>query len=90
MKKAYTKPQLFVEDFALTQTVASGCGTSTSSISSLGHPSHWDRSTCGWDLGSGMILWVSESACTIPTPADANASGFCYNNPEGGIVIFAS
>lgn len=90
MKKAYTKPQLFVEDFALTQTVASGCGTSTSSISSLGHPNHWGRSTCGWDLGSDIIVWTEGNVCTYHISADADYEGFCYNNPDGGIVIFAS
>lgn len=91
MKKAYTKPQLLVEDFALTQTVASGCGTSVYSTSTLGHPNHWGRSTCGWDFGDGMILWVdSESSCSIPWGADDDFNGYCYNNPDGGISIFAS
>lgn len=88
MKEAYVKPALHLERFALSQNVASGCGAPGGG-GSLGKPTHWDKSTCGWDLGN-MLLWVAEPACSSLVGADENVGGVCYNNPDGGYNIFSS
>lgn len=88
MKKAYTKPQLFVEDFALTQTVAVNCGTWGNTP--LGKPNHKDKTTCGWYFDEYTTLWISEPTCNIPWGENDDFQGICYNNPDGGVSIFAS
>lgn len=53
MKKVYVKPALQVEYFGLTQSIAAGCGAVPGG-NSLGKPNHWDKSTCGWDMGNHL------------------------------------
>ena len=94
MKKVYTKPVLVMDDFTLSQSIAHNCGHM------LDHKQATlkYKDSCGWDLGIDLeykaggtdILWVSAPACSIPTSANAEGAGVCYNNPEGGFNIFNS
>ncbi len=89
MKKAYNKPELYVESFQLSQSIASTCSVAAGG-NSLGSPSHDSKSTCGWDLGN-MVLWVdSSTGCNKSLDVDADFLGMCYNTPNGGNTIFGS
>lgn len=89
MKKQYSKPGIIIEDFRLSQNIAS-CWSEPGG-NSLGKPSHWDKSSCGWDMGN-MIVWTTSTKdCTsFDIPADGEIDGVCYNNPSGGNSIFSS
>lgn len=88
MKKAYQKPKISVEKFTLSQTIAQSCGYVSGSSS--GFPTHADKNTCGWDDGYGDVYWLSEPACKDVVGEEFVTGEVCYNNPNGGITIFAS
>lgn len=91
MKKTYQKPGIYVENFNLSQSIASTCGAANPD-STLGQPGFESKTSCGWDIGSGAIVWPANSVCTFPVKGDsapgADGSIVCYNNPEGGMNIF--
>lgn len=92
MKTVYKKPEIRIEHFTLSQTIADGCGATHDST--LGGPNHWTKATCGWVVGS-EVYWSSIPACddgtgeAYPEGWDG-LGGICYNNPEGGASIFSS
>lgn len=88
MKKAYQKPQISVEKFTLSQTIAQSCGYVSGEIS--GFPAHADKNTCGWNDGYGKVFWLDDSVCRNVVDEDFSNGEFCYNNPNGGVSIFAS
>lgn len=89
MKQVYTKPVLMVETFTLTQTIATKCGAAHDST--LGTPTHYSKSTCGWDMGGNVVIWTTEvSSCVIKEDKDIMINGVCYNNPDGNSSIFGS
>lgn len=89
MKKAYIKPEVFVESFALNQNIASTCGVPGGG-NTLGKPNHSDKTTCGWDMGN-FIAWVEAPACNMYLSTDGDTPfGVCYNTPSGGVTIFGS
>ena len=92
MKKVYNKPNFNIEFFALNQSIANGCGI-TSSVpggNSIGRPNHWEKTTCGWEMG-GMSVWPEGNrSCTYPMDPETEMDGVCYNNPEGGNTILRS
>lgn len=89
MKRTYIKPEIRMEHFTLSQSIASCTGV-TGGGSTLGKPSHWDKSTCGWDLG-GYIVWTEPNSCPDEQASpDEVIDGVCYNNPSGHVVAFSS
>ena len=87
--KAYVKPQLQVEYFTLSQNIANGCNAPGGG-GTLGKPNHWDKSTCGWDLGN-WVIWAEAAKCQNELAGpEENIVGLCYNNPNGGYTIFNS
>lgn len=89
MKKTYQKPKISVERFTLSQTIAQSCGYVSGGESS-GHPAHADKNTCGWDDGHGDVYWLTPDVCGEVVGDSFTNGEFCYNNPSGGITIFAS
>lgn len=87
MKKAYKKPLLIVERFALSQTIAAGCGKRPLDY---GVPALSTQYVCGWDLtwGAGIVvIFETLDKCNKATEYYEFA---CYNAPEGGYQIFQS
>lgn len=82
MKKAYKKPMLYVERFALSQTIAHNCGENLD----FSDATQDSKEICGWFIGN-VEIFADPSFC-------ANSSDFfdfiCYNAPEGGFNIFSS
>lgn len=91
MKQVYKKPQLHIEHFVLSQSIAS-CGAAHTS--SIGGPTQWSKETCGWKVGD-EVYWSSIPGCddgsgeAYPEGWD-DLKGVCYNNPNGGNTIFSS
>ena len=89
MKKQYTKPGIIIEDFEISQNISvGGCGAEP------GKTNHGSPSSCGLIVDGTTIVWVdSKSKCTSGWPADDTEASFgeyCYNNPDGKILIFGS
>lgn len=81
MKKTYTKPEIMFESFILSTSIAA-CDKDT------GLPS---RDICGMQFGDDIIFTSGISQCDsgLPVPDDGHY-GFCYHNPEGALMLFAS
>lgn len=89
MKKKYEKPFMVMEHFNMTQSIAAGCGAAHNST--LGHPNHANKNTCGWAIDDSVILWIgSTGVCTENNGENEDVMGICYNNPSGGQSIFNS
>ena len=90
MKERYVKPDLRVEYFTLSQSVAANCGAGNLG-NEFGKPAHQTKESCGWDLGfGGMVIWTRDLNCTEFLDPNGSFNGICYNNPEGGFSIFGS
>ena len=80
MKKTYMKPDIFVESFSLTQSIASGC---TAQKYGLGTPSSSNPQSCGWDYNG--VTYYSNGL-----NPDCNANELvlvCYNAPNGNVMF---
>lgn len=89
MKGKYVKPQLNIEYFSLSQSIASGCG-SVPGGNELGKPSHWDKASCGWAMGDTVVWTEENTGCNLKWGADDPWDAVCYNNPDGGNSVFSS
>lgn len=87
MKKKYEKPGLYIENFALSQSIAADCNIERNDPGTLGFPTQGDSTLCGWDL-IGVVIWSTTEKCNDIHEADEQVFGFCYNNPSGGTPIF--
>lgn len=78
-----------MESFVLSQSIASSCGAPAGG-NTLGKPSQWDQSNCGWDMGN-LVVWTEDNnGCNVAYPENGEFNGYCFNNPEGGTSIFGS
>ena len=91
MKRMYQKPMLLLERFELKQSITQSC-TANAAPSVIGTPNSADKLSCGWEVATNMVLWLSDpsSPCTIPLAEDATGYDLCYNNPANGYTIFSS
>jgi hypothetical protein len=85
VKEKYIKPAMMIERFALSSTIAKTCTDYVDPESLIGANS---VPVCKWDFGAGMLIFASETNCTM----DYNEidSIICYNNPGEGQYIFSS
>lgn len=90
MKKQYSKPGIIIEDFRLAESIA-GCNSKPGEAgSTVGYSNHYDKLTCGWVIG-GLVYWTSPDAkCNKIVGEDFPVEGVCYNNSNGGNVIYNS
>lgn len=88
MKKAYSKPDIFFEDFSLNTNIAAGCEKTPSD--------HTDE--CGVRWGHIIIFTSSLTACennpvvegsTVGNMVKDN-DGLCYHNPSENFNVFFS
>lgn len=89
MKETYVKPQLRVESFLLSQSIAASCGYRDDWY--LGEPKHADKYSCAWDTNMGDVFWLeSTHGCETVVGDEFTLGEMCYNAPEGKLQIFAS
>lgn len=85
MKRAYTKPELFCEDYELSVSIAGNC---TAGLSAF-NVTQSDYLSCGYKMGRG-IVFVTEGVCTT-FPSGEGADGtFCYQVPNAASLAFSS
>ena len=90
MKKTYEKPGLLVENFALSQSIAAGCGVGANHTT-LGKPTYINPElNCGWDSGAWTTWLESSTICDDKADVNDKINAGCYNNPAGEFQLFAS
>ena len=88
MKKKYEKPGLYIENFALSQSIAMDCNLDKKNSGTVGFPTHGDIDTCGWS-DSVDVVWLNTTNCTQIADNDFIVDAGCYNNPAGLTSLFA-
>ena len=85
MKKQYSKPGIIIDDFTITQNIAS-CGYAGGS-----QYNHSTPKGCAWDIGGGVTVFAKGTGYCMEEISPGEKFGeICYNNPEGGKVVFGS
>lgn len=77
MKKAYSKPEIFFEDFTLTTNIAGTCEHKTNT------PSSWQ---CGVESSGIKVFLEGMTGCEFAVGAaggDGEFNGICYHVPYG-------
>ncbi len=86
MKKVYTAPDVFYEDFSITTNIASACEVETNSAK-------W---VCGYEYDPTLTIFTSSIAnCTedggvVGEGSDASWNGLCYHVPFDDYNLFNS
>lgn len=97
MKKQYSKPGIIIEDFKISQHIAS-CGVPHAS--QWGTPLSGSPASCAWKDPFGAMVFTStsgklnslENPCShLQLTEDKGKFGmYCYNNPADAIAVFGS
>lgn len=80
MRKAYSKPEIFFEDFSLTTNIAANCDVKTNTPS---------LDACGVDMGGDMVMLDKVTGC-ITKITDGYYDSLCYHNPTEFSNMFNS
>ena len=85
MKKSYTKPEIYFENFTLSTNIASNCDRPFSLQAQF---------VCAIpdanNLGMGIFDPNRGGGCVIPGDQDAMYDGFCYHVPTENNMLFMS
>ena len=82
MKKVYSKPDIYYEDFSLSTNIAAGCEFKTDLQS---------QGSCGARWGNGIIFASQENGCNrIIEDNSASHDFLCYHNPNQTFNVFNS
>ncbi|WP_415990422.1 hypothetical protein [Intestinibacter bartlettii] len=85
MKKQYSKPGIIIDDFSITQNIAS-CGYAGGS-----QYNHSNPEKCTWKEGDAIIFSSNFIDCIVGLEPGTGLDGIiCYNNPDGVHVAFGS
>lgn len=77
MKKKYEKPQIIIENFSLSTTIAGDCEVKTNIPS---------QNTCGLDFSGVSIFLDTMNGCGIKVTSeggDGEYNNICYHVPYG-------
>lgn len=91
MKKSYSKPDIFFEDFTLNTNITAGCEVKVDN----------STDTCGVKWSSGVFIFIAGiTGCTRKilngstnrdeNYVDAENNGLCYHNPSDSFNVFSS
>lgn len=85
MKRTYTKPELFCEEYELSVSIAGNCGVEmrTHEVNTN------DWKTCGFKMGFDW-LFVSETNCNTRPEGEDGDNGICYMQPIESAKVFHS
>lgn len=91
MKKAYAKPELFCEEYELSESIAGTCGHSLNATK----VTSGDAYSCGYKYGGRTVLFVTQGICnTLASNYDEETLialyGFCYQPSGDNSVVFSS
>lgn len=87
-KKAYTKPELFCEEYELSTSIAANCTW----VLHRAYTTATERGQCGYKMGTDT-LFMEAPICNITPDFDGDDVGFgsvCYQVPTDGALAFSS
>lgn len=85
MKKVYTKPELFCEEYELSVSIAGNCGAGFGAY----NVNTSDYKSCSYKMGPDKIF-VTDGVCdTIPGYEGENGTA-CYNTVVANNLVFSS
>lgn len=85
MKKAYTKPELFCEEYELSTAIAGNCSASLHAY----NVTYASAQTCGYKMGPDTIFLAEPYCDSIPDFEGADGT-FCYQQPTPSSIMFSS
>ena len=81
MRKYYSKPEIFFEDFSLSTSITAGCEVQTKTPS---------QNQCGVLFeGTGYVFMTGMTGCDF-TADNGEFNGFCYHVPNEDKNLFNS
>lgn len=88
MKRSYSKPDIYYEEFSLSTNIAAGCEEKPSNSTDY----------CGVKFGKSFIFTSAIYGCTSIIPdgsmignlVDGENNGLCYHNPSADYNVFHS
>lgn len=87
MKRIYTKPELFCEEYELSVAIAGDCGD-------MWNKSNFTQAkidSCGYQMGDYILFSYSvTSTCTQKELIDDDNGNYCYNTVADQLKVFAS
>ena len=86
MKKTYSKPDIFFEDFSLSTNIAAGCEEKPSAHSGV-------ETACGVKWSAGVYVFTEEmDGCNrkLVNGQQGEYNGLCYHNPTNNYNVFYS
>lgn len=89
MKKPYEKPMLYVEDFSLSEHIATGCEV----VNVSGPKNSTTPMSCSLDLGFGPNMRVfthGNVLCDLQFEPDGSDGFDCYHGPQADHSVFSS
>jgi len=86
MKKTYVKPEIAIESFMMTQSIARYCD----GHNNVGYGNHYNPASCTFSNWMEDDINFSEAPCTLIIPEGTPVEGVCYQNGAAGMNIFAS
>lgn len=84
MKRVYTKPDLFCEEYELSVEIAGNCSQNFSN--SVNHNNPYK---CTYDMLGETIFHETNKACS-PNTGLYEDDMFCYQPSDGDKIVFAS
>ena len=82
MKKQYIKPDILFEDFALSTSIAAGCGIIIDNQAA---------EQCGYPWGKGFVFLIDVTGCTSKAEDGSEEyDGLCYDVPIATNELFNS
>ena len=87
MKKEYMKPEMYIENCALSQAIAVGCGMPED----WGAPGQANKGSCGWQVpGTDKVIWPDTVIChnSLLGGIDTSGGQVCYNGPSPEMQVF--
>ena len=78
-----------MENFALAQTIAAGGCGAVNEDAGLGIPNTGTKEVCGWAVGE-TVIWYESVGSNCNLDVGDKTGDLCYDNPDGGITIFAN
>lgn len=91
MKKVYSKPSVYIEDYSLSAHIAGNCGAGINSGTMFGQPGFGDPYNCAWKYGDTILAYINVNYCGDNAVDNVeDFMGYCYNSGNDDYRVFSS
>lgn len=85
MKKVYTKPELFCEEYELSAAIAGNCSVGMGAY----NVNSGDPYNCSYTMGTKKVF-LTTGICNRVPETDGAEGTFCYQQPTPASLVFSS